>query len=124
VADHFDSLVKRGLISDKVAERMVPTFADLMSTYGSPPSFSGRLSVYGSPPSENVEDRRDDPKNGYISMQATNNLIGAIARHLFPYLQSMDISLPEPRFRQRQAGSLREEAGYYDVNRAPRQSEK
>lgn len=118
MATDVDSLIKRGLISQKAAEQLTPTLADLLATYGSPPSFSGRLAAYGAPPSDNVEDRRGDPKDPYVSMQAANNFVGAVARHLFPFLRDLDIPTPQPRLYPRQAGPLREQAGYYDIQRA------
>jgi hypothetical protein len=92
-------LYARGLISD-----------DAMS------SFADRLAAYGAPPSENVEDRRNDPQSGYEHMLAFNNLSGAAYRHLFPWLRSLDMHLPQPKI-PRQAGQLREQAGYYDISK-------
>lgn len=84
-----------------------------------PPTFAERLAAFGSPPAENVEDRRNEPKSGYVSMQAFNALVRDLVRssygQVFPGVPSPDLPRLEPKYRQRQAGQLREQAGYYDI---------
>ena len=77
-------------------------------------SFSERLEATGQEPEE-VDDRRTELPSGYTAMQAYNNLVGGVTRHLFPSLKSMDFAPLEPAYHKRQSGHLREEAGYYDI---------
>jgi hypothetical protein len=142
VADYVESLLRRGLISKNIAARLAaassgqggfgdPNLQEQAGYYDisrggeeypgammpmSPPSFADRLAAYGAPPSKNVEDRSGEAESGYGHMLAMNNLVGSLVRHLFPSLRSLDMPM-EPKYRQRQAGQLREQAGYYNINR-------
>jgi hypothetical protein len=109
VDDYIDKLVARGVISQDAAAKLLFGWR--------PNSFAERMNAYGGPTSENVEDRRGDPKRGYGAMQANIDFVGAAARHFFPFLRDLDLPHLQGRPPRVQSSQLTRDVGLEDLRR-------
>jgi hypothetical protein len=78
-------------------------------------TFGDRIESYGEPATEKVEDRRNDPKDPYVSMLKGNQFVRQVYRQTFPFLKDLDIELPEPKYKKLESGQLPEQAGIHDI---------
>jgi hypothetical protein len=78
-------------------------------------SFSERAADTGSAPSENIEDRRGDQKDPYISMKIGTRGIPDFYRQTWPWLRKLDMRLPKPHHIPRESGALPNDIGIHDI---------